>query len=367
MRRLSLWLLPIVVLALPACSDDVNPTAPGAPEFGVVSDAPLTVMSRNLYLGANIDMLLDPSIPFDQAVAASLQQLTYTNYPVRAQQLALEIATRQPHLVGLQEVTHYTIHTAGGPVQIPFLPILQQYLAAMGAHYDVAVHQTNVELTFPVGAGGIVAVTYRDGDAILVRSDVAWSDPAAAHFTNQVQLAVGPISFANLRGWNAVTAEVDGYSVRFVNTHLEIQPFRPYNEAQARELVALVADEPLPVIMVGDFNSAANHDAPADKKTASYHTFRNAGFADLWLREAGSVGGTTCCHAADLSNAESALNQRIDLVLVRLKSAGFGGRSNVEIIGEDPSDRFDAGGYMLWPSDHAGVFASMWVAPGLRR
>lgn len=361
MRRRSLHLVPILALAAAACSEIVDPIAASTADYALVS-APVTVMSRNMYLGANIDMLLDPSIPLDQAVALSLQQLTYTNYVARAQQLAREIAIRQPHLVGLQEVTHYTIHTTAGDVEIPFLPILQQYLAAMGAAYDIAIQQTNVALTFPVGSDGINAVTYRDGDAILVRSDVSWSSPAAGHYASQVVLSIGPLSFPNLRGWNAVTAEVNGVAVRFVNTHLEIQPFRPYNEAQARELVQLLAAETQPVIVVGDFNSAANYDAPADKKTNSYHTLRQAGFVDLWVREPHSVGGATCCHAPDLSNATASFDQRLDLVLVRWASAGFGGQTAVEVFGEETADRFDAGGYLLWPSDHAGIFAQLWAA-----
>jgi hypothetical protein len=69
---------------------------------------------------------------------------------------------------------------------------------------------------------------------------------------------------------------------------------------------------------------------------------------------------------ADLSNDDSQLHSRLDVVWARFGNAGYGGQSDVEIVGEDPGDRFTAtGGYDLWPSDHAGLFASMWVAPGL--
>lgn len=270
-------------------------------------------------------------------------------------------------MVGLQEVTRYDIVTGAGVQQIDFLSILQLYLASMGAQYDVAQFQSNVALTFPVGFGGIIAVTYVDGDAILVRNDVPWSDGVSDHFDAQATLAIGPVVFQNLRGWNAVTADVDGFTFRFVNTHLEIQPFRPYQEAQASELVDLLEGEPLPVVLAGDFNSAANHDAPEAQKTDTYRILRNAGFQDLWLREPHSVGGPTCCQAADLSNDTSQLHSRLDVVFARLGNAGFGGRSDVEIVGEDPGDRFaTAAGHDLWPSDHAGLFATMWVAPGLR-
>jgi hypothetical protein len=66
--------------------------------------------------------------------------------------------------------------------------------------------------------------------------------------------------------------------------------------------------------------------------------------------------------ASDLSNATSELDQRLDIVFVRNGRAGFGGPSSVEVFGLTP---FSIGvGEWLWPSDHAGVFARIWFAPG---
>jgi endonuclease/exonuclease/phosphatase family metal-dependent hydrolase len=365
MKRGLLVLCAFSLFATGACSDRPEVLAPDGPQFGVGLGEPVTVMSRNLYLGANIDVLLDPSIPFEVGLGIALGQLERTFFPARAQQLAMEIASRQPHVVGLQEVTRYDFQTLAGPQTIDFLAILQSWLAALGANYDVAVFQQNATLLLP-GAGPILAIGYADGDAILVRSDLPWKDADSDYFENQVSLNVLGFEFENLRGWNAVSAQVGGNWYRFVNTHLEIQPFRPVQEAQARELVALLEGETLPIIMVGDFNSAANRDAPPESKTGSYDIFRRAGFADLWLREPHSLGGLTCCQLPDLSNEESVLDQRLDIVFARAGRNGFGGRSSVEVFGDDPADRFMvAPDWFLWPSDHAGVFAEIWFAPGL--
>ncbi len=142
--------------------------------------------------------------------------------------------------------------------------------------------------------------------------------------------------------------------------------------AQATELIEYMDAQSIPVIAVGDFNSAANHDAPEIEKTGSYHMLRQAGYADLWLREAGSVGGVTCCQAGDLTNEESVLHSRLDFVLVRWGPAGFAGLSEMDVLGEEPGDRiaftavspFLAGPFplTLWPSDHAGVVATLWPA-----
>ncbi len=360
MRRL--FLLPVLtVLLVSACTDLPQSTAPDVrlAVGGVRAAPPITVMSRNLYLGADIDALIAPGADPRVVIPQALGQLQHNDYPARAQHIAMEIAARQPEAVGLQEVTHYIFDTAGGVQNLDFIDVLQLYLSAMGAHYDVAVRQNNVTLLIPVGAAGINSVTYTDGDAILVRHDVAWSDPAKGHYPTQQELNVAGFVFDNLRGWNAVTVHVNDQDVRFVNTHMEIQTFRAVQEQQARELAALLADEPLPIVLVGDFNSAANPSAPAASKTETYHILRNAGFADLELRAAHSNDIVTCCHLADLSDVVPTFDQRLDLVLARWGKAGFGGQADIEIVA---GQRFPDHDYFLWPSDHAAVFAKLFPA-----
>ena len=245
---------------------------------------------------------------------------------------------------------------------LDFVDVLQLYLQAMGAQYDVAVRQPDLSLTLPLG--GNQFVNYTDGDAILVRHDVARSNAVAAHYTNQQTLSIpGLGSFPNLRGWTAVTLTANGTRIRFVNTHLEIQAFATVQEKQARELAALFQDETLPVVMVGDFNSAANSWAPDRAKTESYHILRNAGYSDLELRESGSQSMATCCHEADLSDEVANFQERLDLVLARTGATGFGGQSSIEVVVGSPF-MDPATGFNLWPSDHAGIFARLWIAPG---
>ncbi len=69
-----------------------------------------------------------------------------------------------------------------------------------------------------------------------------------------------------------------------------------------------------------------------------------------------------CCQEETLDNAESNLDHRIDLILVR-NDLGYLPFSLVEIInvlvlGDDPLDRTDTDP-PLWPSDHAGVAAEL--------
>jgi endonuclease/exonuclease/phosphatase family metal-dependent hydrolase len=370
-------LLPILTLLVASCTDGaiVEPEATLA-RGGVTATQPIVVMSRNLYLGADIDLLLDPTANLNQVLAGALAQIQQTNFPVRAAAIAQEIHDVQPHLIGLQEVTSYAVTLEDGTVvsalgfPLDFLDVLQADLTALGDDYVVAHRTPNVSLTFPLG--GIDAsleglyVTYQDGDAILARADVDIANATGGHFPTQQYLLVGGTVFENERGYAMVDATVNGQDIRFASAHLEIQTFEDVQEQQARELANILADSPLPVILVGDFNSAANHDAPAGSQTDSYHILRNAGYTDLWLRQPHSVGGLTCCQLADLSNTTSMLNQRLDIAFVRWGKAGFGGQSQMQIVGNSPSDIITIvpNVYTLWPSDHAGIAAWLWPAPG---
>lgn len=144
---------------------------------------------------------------------------------------------------------------------------------------------------------------------------------------------------------------VEGQSFRFVSTHLE--SFLPAVQlAQVNQLFAGPLKTDLPVVLVGDFNAVTFF-----QQTATYAHITAAGFTDAWA-VAGFGAGFTCCQQEDLCNATSRLSSRIDLVF-------FNGRFScidVDIVGEDPLDRVvseKAWCGSIWPSDHAGVVATL--------
>ena len=121
--------------------------------------------------------------------------------------------------------------------------------------------------------------------------------------------------------------------------------------AQANELLAGPAGTPLPLVFVGDYNS------PADGTgSATYDNLIAAGFQDAWSEVHPGELGYTSTQNADLMNPTSLLSERIDLVLHR------GGLSAIsaELVGENPADRTTSG---LWPSDHAGIVATLIPEP----
>ena len=135
-----------------------------------------------------------------------------------------------------------------------------------------------------------------------------------------------------------------------ISTHLDgdclaITPV--FQRNQARELLAGPAATTLPLVLVGDLNSAASATGLA------YNDLIAAGFADAWAMS-GSGPDLTCCQAGTLLNVASTLNRRIDYVLIRGEITPLGTR----VIGNEPSDKTPSG---MWPSDHAGVVAVLAV------
>jgi endonuclease/exonuclease/phosphatase family metal-dependent hydrolase len=382
MRRLNP--LSLMLLALVAGCAERSPTDSGAGQadaepFGTMAEQRLgppgtaSVLTRNLYLGGDIGPLLGAPDPL-AAAAAIWEEIQHTDYPARAAQLAREIAELQPDLVGLQEAVRFTI----GPFPatefptieiVDFLSVLDDHLVSLGESYSLVAYQPNTAVALPLMMGeSVVTIGYQDAVAILVRDGVETENAQGHRFA-----ASPPIEFTAgipfLRGWTQVDARVGGGWVRFVNTHLEIQSFAPFQTAQTAELLASLEDSPHPVILVGDFNSAANPSAPEDRKTPTYGMILEAGFDDLWTRTNPADSGLTCCHAPDLSNPTADFDQRLDIVFARNRPGRFGGFAGsawLQVVGADDDDRFTTPtGTELWPSDHAGVHATLHLPRGL--
>jgi len=161
-----------------------------------------------------------------------------------------------------------------------------------------------------------------------------------------------------------------GTEWHFVTTHLETQALAPVQDAQASELIGTVlADLDGTTVLGGDLNSdAANPGAPS--WTPTYDRLLAAGFTDAWEQSGHSARdpGFTCCQAPDLRNAMSTLDERIDFVLVRRarnpSASGFvPGSIMLDVVGAAEADRTAQSS--LWPSDHAGLMATLRLAPGL--
>ncbi len=318
----------------------------------------LTVMTRNLYLGADLGPALGATdVPsFLTAVATIYGQAQASDFPARAAALADEVKATRPHLVGLQEVSKWVTSGPGTPRSQNFLRILRRALAQRGLHYAVAAvsHNANigpVPLVSPcaVAVVGACTVRLKDRDVILVRRTKAlrWYRPRSDNYQAQ-QLFPSPLPGAPAlsinRGWASVDGRYRGKRFHFVNTHLETQDFPAVQEAQARELLAGPAFGRGADLAVGDFNSAA------DGSTTGSYAALTARFRDAWSVN-GSDPGYSCCQDATLANPASVATSRIDLVL----SHGRAKPVRARLVGDQPFQAAPP----LWASDHFGVAATV--------
>lgn len=373
MMRNTLGLSAALVLAsLAGCGDNLTGPSDDSDQLvtmgvhaGDAADSAirLTVMTRNLFVGTDVDRLIgvaDPNqIPF---IVADLWELLLANDAEdRMAAVAHEIAEHRPHLVGLQEVSTFRVqHPAdfqlnAESVVIDFVPSLLARLAALGADYRVVAQVKNMDVELPRlnPDFSLTDVRVTDYDVILARDGVQTSMPFETNYAASWFLAPG---IEIPRGLTAVDATIDGQTFRFVNTHPE--PVETQGGAvqslQASELIGLLTPESRPTILLGDLNTEA-------RIGDTYGMLIGAGFLDVFdLRRPGGSGDLTCCHSVDLSSDDVPLFKRIDHVMLRNFEGLWpsDGRPpiDVKVLGDRPAEKSVSG---LWPSDHAGIVATM--------
>lgn len=359
----------------------VHAGPPGAHAAGTPARS-ATVMTRNLYLGAELGPILAAlGTGNDAAIVGAATQtwaaVQATRPAERMAAMADEIVAADPAVVGLQEVTTWTTfaynpstRVASDPVvAYDFLDLLLDALADRGADYREVAGATAHNfasppipvLASPTATFPTRAVRLADRDVIIARDDVRTSNARTGTFEAIIRFPVGGALLPVARGWGSADVGVGKASFRFVNSHLEAFGLpgldaEQLRVAQARELLAAQAElatrlGELPMVYVGDYNSRAP-DAPA------YSLLLAGVGADAWPRTHPGDAGPTCCFDATLTDPTDPLTSRIDLVLhsTDVKAA------RARIVGSDPADRTASG---LWPSDHAGVVARL-VFPARR-
>ena len=332
------------------------------------------VMSRNLYLGADLTPAIQAT-SFSQLLAADASIFTAvhaTDFPSRAKVLAREIKDADPDLIGLQEAALWRQGQVGvldgGPgtpateVVFDFLASLQSELAALGDPYNVVRVQQEADIEAPAGSpyNRDIRLTMRDvilAKASLPANELSVQSTSSANFSNNLTFntVAGPVT--STRGWVSANVTAHKHTFRFVNTHLEaFSNF--YRTAQSQELLAGPLNTSGPVVLVGDLNSdpndpVFNESGSPFNSTNPYDQLTGAGFADAWVQANNGAAGPTCCNAADLLNPTPTLTQRIDHVLTK---ANAGPATRDRVVGTDADNKTPSG---LWPSDHAGVVATL--------
>jgi endonuclease/exonuclease/phosphatase family metal-dependent hydrolase len=383
-----------VLLALALLIPGAAAARSGKHHRGKSKDKVVNVMTRNLYLGADLTPAIEaPGLgDFIEANGKILRDVTANDFPTRAKGLAQEILKKKPDLVGLQEVALWRtappslapVLSEEGPtattVRYDYLKLLLDRLnkgtgkgkgkAKGKARYRVVVSQDEFDFEAPADENGVPndgppgslhnaeingRLTMRDVILARVGAGVTTKKPQSGNFSSLLSEKVSLATVIVKRGWTAVDAKVRGSKLfRFVNTHFEA--FDDANQVpsiraqQAAELVAPggPATSKLPVVLVGDLNSDNDTVEPGDQQ--AYRTLTKAG-----MRERSTNKVLGCCLKSSLL-AEGAggsvadFDHQVDHVMTRTPK-------RVKLKGSSVTGRQPVNGF--WDSDHAGLFSAL--------
>ena len=312
------------------------------------------VMTYNVNEGTDFVEVLSAKTPpeFLQAVQTTLNNIDSTNPPLRMQAVASEIAQTRPDLVGLQEVTTWSV---GGKVRYDMLQELLSALNNLGQQYVpvLVVNEFVLEAPLP---DLVTMVKGEDHDVILARvmgTDMELSNIQHAPFSVLLPVPTPVGTLIIVRGWGSVDVTVHRKTFRFIVSHLEsfsaaFPVTLQIQEAQAQELVLGPAGTSLPIIIAVDANADALGNDPT---IATYHLILSFGFGDAWAAVHPDLAGATWGFMPDPNDTRPTIHQRIDYVFfnngIRALTAQLAGQRAQEKVGG------------LWPSDHAGVRATL--------
>ena len=360
------------------------------------TDAKVTVMTRNVYLGADLSPALGAAtIPEAIDGAGEIyNEIERTNFPERAVPLAKEIKKSKADLVGLQEVATWYVQMpsdGGNPgttgigtdaTDVKY-DYLQEMLDNLGGKYKVVTDQAEFEGELPADidgsdatGGGPLAAFGADLDARLVMHDVILqkkgskvsakkSSVMQEHYKNVFVADVGGVPVTADRGWQSVDAKYKKnkkskpVKFRFVNTHLEAFGEPTIKEAQAKELTKKGGPlkTKMRTILVGDLNSAlgvphevgTGFNSGDDGDQLAFKALQAFGMKDY-----GTGGDFTCCYGSALDIMEAPFDHTIDHVLANKKAKAK--RIKAFVTGNDEGEITSSG---LWPSDHGGAVSKL--------
>lgn len=303
-------------------------------------------MTWNIYFGADLTPLINTTpeeVP--QVMTEVFNQFQQTDFDARAKSIAKQIYRNKPDIIGLHEVALWTAQSSTMICVTDFLSILLWNLKKRGLDYCVVASNRNFRDRLPSSTGDIIGLL--DRDVILVRrkASLRFSNIQESNFETNLVVPVGGQPFTVLRGWSSVDICLYNKKLRLINTHLEGNS-TVIQVAQVTELLNGPAQTDLPLILIGDFNSNADGSG-----TPTYDILIDAGFKDAWTID-GEGLGFTAFQARDLLNPISTLSERIDLILFRDNFKV----KRIDTVGDKQRDRTPSG---LWPSDHAGVVATL--------
>ena len=375
----------------------------------------ITVMSRNIYLGADVGVALELIPNFPKAAQFMWDQVKKTDFATRAPKLARESAQDRPEIIGVQEATIWYCKKDLFSDKVEVFNFLDQFIAATkasGVGYSLATangveafnpgysiaaipYVTKVrdpEVFNPLFGQDTASCGFTIGDALLVRDDVKDRIIQVGNTEYDATYSIVPTLMTIYRGYTWADFKVQDSVVRLITTHLESiwdENKVPNSALQAQQLVADLKDAKMPIVIMGDFNAdyrdprpqgepnpgeqpvaSETCPTPGGAKCNAYSTMIEAGFEnaspDAKNPRYFTWGASALLNGPDkkrVLDAKKFGNQygftdRLDYIFTKNVYATVSSK----IIGNvwpDGSGVWDCGKEKCFPSDHAGVVATI--------
>jgi len=375
----------------------------------------ITVMSRNIYLGADVGVALELIPNFPKAAQFMWDQVKKTDFATRAPKLARESAQDRPEIIGVQEATIWYCKKDLFSDKVEVFNFLDQFISATkasGVGYSLATangveafnlgysiaaipYVTKVrdpEVFNPIFGQDTASCGFTIGDALLVRDDVKDRIIQVGNTEYDATYSIVPTLMTIYRGYTWADFKVQDSVVRLITTHLESiwdENKVPNSALQAQQLVADLKDAKMPIVIMGDFNAdyrdprpqgepnpgeqpvaSETCPTPGGAKCNAYSTMIEAGFEnaspDAKNPRYFTWGASALLNGPDkkrVLDAKKFGNQygftdRLDYIFTKNVYATVSSK----IIGNvwpDGSGVWDCGKDKCFPSDHAGVVATI--------
>lgn len=255
------------------------------------SDNQLTVMSRNLYLGADVGVALEKIPNFSAAAQFMWDQVAATDFKKRAPLLAAEVIKNGADVIGLQEATHWYCKKNFWSKSVVIYDFAEEFLRAtkaQGVEFVLAskdgTNALNVGYSIPaipyltmvtdpksfqpVFGSDRAACGFEIGDAIAIRKELARKVLQVGNSEYEASYSIVPKLMTIYRGYTWIDLDFHGSKTRIVSTHLESLWDKnkvPNATLQAQQLIEDVKKTEMPLIVIGDFNSDPRDPRPDER------------------------------------------------------------------------------------------------------
>lgn len=280
-----------------------------------------TVMSRNIYLGADVGVALELIPDMPAAAQFMWDQVNKNDFSKRSVALAAEIQSYKPDVIGLQEATIWYCKKNAWSKKVEVFNFTDQLLKALDGDYVLASKDGKTAFNPGYSINPIPFLTmvkdperfqkvfgqdkaacgFQIGDALAIKKELAGQVVRVGNTEYEDSYSIVPTLMTIYRGYTWADINLANIPVRFITTHLESiwdENKVPNAAKQATQLIKDVKETNMPLVIIGDFNSdprdprpanaanpglqpTASEECPAgSSKCNAYRLMKEAGFND---------------------------------------------------------------------------------------